>query len=91
MYILCIKIRIKKKCNHLFNAADIKVKPEPNTEQTDTSSPKKSKILVQPTDRKGVAENEPQRANVANGQQPKQTAKDQSNDFVLTPDYIQQS
>lgn len=64
---------------------------EGNLEQKEASPAKKPKILVQPTQRKGVTENETPRTNVANGQQPNQTSKDQSNDFVLTPDYIQQS
>lgn len=75
----------------LINFAEPKVKTESSADLTDASSPKKSKILIQSTQRKTNVDTEPQKANVVNGQQPNQTSKDQSNDFVLTPDYIQQS
>lgn len=58
-------------------------------------SPAKPKVVVQQVGRPTSVENEPQRATVANGQQPSQPSQEPNqtspNKFVLTPDYIQQS
>lgn len=58
-------------------------------------SPEKPKVVVQQVGRSAETEEEPQRANMANGQQPQQPTRDQnqsaSNKFIITPDYIQQS
>ena len=74
------------------------VKKEPELKQEPKStpvSPEKPKVVVQQVGRSAETEEEPQRANMANGQQPPQTPKDQnqsaSNKFIITPDYIQQS
>ncbi|XP_012274975.1 nucleosome-remodeling factor subunit NURF301 isoform X2 [Orussus abietinus] len=60
------------------------------------SSPGKPKVVVQQVRRSGTAgEDEPQRVNMANGQQlSSQTSKENQqspNKFILTPDYIQQT
>ena len=73
----------------------MKKEPEIKVEKSSPpSSPEKPKVVVQQVG-KSTTEEEPQRTNVANGQQPLQTPKAQnpsaSDDFVLTPDYIQQS
>ncbi|XP_012142204.1 nucleosome-remodeling factor subunit NURF301 E(bx) isoform X2 [Megachile rotundata] len=60
------------------------------------SSPEKPKVVVQQVAQPSVpSEEEPQKTNVANGQQPLQSLKEGSdssaNKFILTPDYIQQT
>ncbi|KAK2580560.1 hypothetical protein KPH14_007689 [Odynerus spinipes] len=66
----------------------------PELPQAAVPSSEKPKVVVQQVGRaNNVVAEEPQKANVVNGQQPSQSLKDDSstNKFILTPDYIQQT
>ncbi|XP_076674855.1 nucleosome-remodeling factor subunit NURF301 E(bx) isoform X2 [Andrena cerasifolii] len=67
----------------------------PELPPTTPSFPEKPKVVVQQVGQPSVpSEEEPQKTNVANGQQPLQSLKENessANKFILTPDYIQQT
>ncbi|XP_029040603.1 nucleosome-remodeling factor subunit NURF301 isoform X2 [Osmia bicornis bicornis] len=68
----------------------------PELPSTTPTSAEKPKVVVQQVAQPGVtSEEEPQKTNVANGQQPLQSLKEgndsSANKFILTPDYIQQT
>ncbi|XP_011164539.2 nucleosome-remodeling factor subunit NURF301 isoform X2 [Solenopsis invicta] len=70
--------------------------PETPQVTTPVKSIEKPKVVVQQVGRVGNAtEEDVQKTNIANGQQPSQSAKEgndsSSNKFILTPDYIQQT
>lgn len=76
------------------------MKAEPATQtktevKAEPTSPKKAKVVVQQVQRGSTTGDDAQKNKVANGQQPAETPKDakttSDNEFILTPDYIQQS
>ncbi|KAJ8687395.1 hypothetical protein QAD02_023189 [Eretmocerus hayati] len=73
--------------------AQPQIKIEPGLEiKTEAASPKKTRVYLQQVKKEVVSEDESQKLNLANGQQVAHAAKEANQpDFVVTPDYIQQT
>lgn len=96
-FLLCILCSFNY-IKYYFNLIEPQTGTEsiPELPSTTPTSAEKPKVVVQQVAQPSVtSEEEPQKTNVANGQQPLQSLKEgndsSANKFILTPDYIQQT